>query len=325
MRAIQVTTVGGPEVLVSRELAEPSCGPGQVRVRVAAAGVNFIDVYHRTGLYTQPLPFVPGVEAAGVVEAAGEPVGDLPRFVPGDRVAWAGPIGAYAEVAVVPAARLVRVPEGVGLPTAAASMLQGMTAQYLTRSTFPIQPGHTALVLAAAGGTGQLVTQMVKAAGGRVLAAVSSEAKATIAKECGADEVIRYDVDPLAARARALTDGRGVDVVYDGVGQATFRASLESLAPRGMLVLFGQSSGKVAPFDLGELNTHGSLYVTRPSLFHYIGTRAELDARATDVLDGVAAGRLRVRVHAEVPLPQAGDAHRILEERRTLGKVVLVP
>lgn len=325
MRAIQVTAVGGPEVLVAREVVEPPCGPGQVRVRVAAAGVNFIDVYHRTGLYTQPLPFVPGVEAAGVVEAAGEPVGDLPRFAPGDRVAWAGPIGAYAEVAVVPAARLVRVPDAVPLPTAAAVMLQGMTAQYLTRSTFPIRPGHVALVLAAAGGTGQLVTQMVKSAGGRVLAAVSSEAKAVIARECGADEVIRYDVEPLAARARALTDGRGVDVVYDGVGQASFRASLESLAPRGMLVMFGQASGKVPPLDLTELNTHGSLYVTRPSLFHYIGAREELDARSAEVFAGLASGALRVRVQAALPLASAGEAHELLEGRHTVGKVLLVP
>lgn len=322
MNAIQVQRTGGPEVLVPAELPVPEPGPHQARVRVAAAGVNYIDTYHRTGLYPLPLPFVPGVEGAGTVEAVGPGV---TAVAPGDRVAWVGPPGTYAEQAVVPVDRLVPVPAAVDLDLAAAALLQGMTAHYLTRATFVVGPAHTVLVLAAAGGTGQLVCQLARAAGARVIGAVGSEPKEVVARAAGAEAVVRYDREPLAAAVRRLTDGRGVDVVYDGVGQATFHASLDALAPRGMLVLFGQASGPVAPFDPALLNQKGSVYLTRPSLFHYVARREELLLRAGEVLGAVADGRLRVAVQERFPLAGAAEAHRRLEGRGTRGKLLLAP
>ena len=321
-RTIEVAKTGGPEVLqlVERDPGPP--GPGQVRVRVAAAGVNFIDVYHRTGLYPRPLPFVPGLEGAGRVEAVGPGVEGLGA---GDRVAWASLPGSYAEQVVGPAAALVRVPERVDDETAAAAMLQGMTAHYLTHALRPPQPGAWALVHAAAGGTGLLLVQMLKRAGLHVLGTCSSEEKAALVREAGADRVVRYTREDFVAAAREATGGRGVDVVYDGVGRATFDGSLASLRPRGLLVCFGQASGPVPPFDLQRLNAGGSLMVTRPSLAHFTATREELEERAGAVLGAIADGWLRVRIGARFPLERAADAHRALEGRATTGKVLLLP
>jgi NADPH2:quinone reductase len=321
-KAIVVEKLGGAEVLtlVDRDPGAP--GPGQVRVRVAAAGVNFIDVYFRTGLYPRPLPFVAGLEGAGRVEAVGPDVGEL---AVGDRVAWATAPGSYAEVVVAAAASLVRVPEAVPDDIAAAAMLQGMTAHYLVHAIRPPAPGGWALVHAAAGGTGLLLVQTLRAAGMRVVATCGSAQKATLARDAGADEVVRYDTDDFVAAARAATGGLGVDVVYDGVGQATFEGSLKSLRPRGLLVLFGAASGPVPPFDLQRLNASGSLLVTRPALAHFVATRAELEERAGAVLGAIAAGKLSVRIGARFPLAQAGDAHRALEGRGTTGKLLLIP
>jgi NADPH2:quinone reductase len=322
MRAIVVSHTGGPEVLQLSDVNDPTPGPGELLIKVGAAGVNFIETYQRSGLYAMKPPFTPGAEAAGHVLAVGPGVTD---FQPGDRVATADARGSYAEQAIVPAERAVRVPDGVPIETAAAVMLQGMTAHYLTQSTYPVQAGETALVHAAAGGMGLLLTQLVKAAGGKVIGTVSSDAKAKLAAEAGADEVIRYDQQDFTVEARRLTEGRGVDVVYDGVGQSTFEGSLRALRPRGLLTLFGQASGPVPPFDLQKLNQFGSLFVTRPSMAHYIATRAEYESRAHDVLSAIAAGKLRVRIQQRFPLAEAADAHRLLESRGSSGKLLLIP
>jgi NADPH2:quinone reductase len=324
MHAATLAKTGGPEVLEYTEVGVPQAGPGRVLVKVAAAGVNFIDTYFRSGVYPRPLPAVLGAEGAGTVEAVGEGV---TGFAPGDRVAWAdGNTGAYAEYDVVAADRLVRVPQGVDLETAAASMLQGMTAHYLVNSTWPLEAGQSALVHAAAGGMGLLLTQLGKAKGARVIGTTSTAAKEALAREAGADEVIRYtEVEDLAAEVRALTGGAGVDVVYDGVGASTFRASLGSLRPRGLLALFGGASGQVPPFDLQELNRAGSLFVTRPTLMHYIATPEELEWRSGEILGAVADGSLKINIGARHPLSRAGEAHAALAGRATTGKVLLVP
>ena len=320
MRAIRVFEPGGPENLRLIDEPTPAPGPGQVLVRIQTSGVNFIDVYYRTGLYQAERPIAIGSEAAGTVEAVGQGVTGLTA---GDRVAYTMARGSYAEYALVPAEKLVKLPETVSLETAAAAMLQGMTAHYLTHSTYPLKRGDTCLVHAAAGGTGGLVVQMAKMAGARVFGTVSTAAKAALARELGADETILYTERDFAAEVKRLTGGRGVDVVYDSVGQSTFAKSLGSLGPRGLLVLFGQSSGAVPPVDLGILNTGGSLFVTRPSLGHYVATRDELVWRASDVLGWIGAGRLKLRIDRTYPLAEAAQAHRELEGRRTTGKLLL--
>ena len=322
MRAIRVHAFGGPEALRLEDVPVPTPGPGQVLIRVEAAGINFIDVYHRTGLYKQPLPFTLGREAGGTVEAVGPGVSTVRA---GDRVASESVAGAYADFALVAADRLVPLPDDVSPRVGAAVMLQGMTAHYLVHSTCPLGRGDTCLVHAAAGGVGLLLCQLASRAGARVIGTVSTEEKAALAREAGAAEVIFYDREEFAPAVRRLTGGAGVRVVYDSVGATTFFGSLECLAPRGMLVLYGQSSGPVAPFDAQLLSQRGSLFLTRPSLVHYTATRAELLERAGDVLGGVADGWLGVRVGAEFPLERAADAHRALEGRRTSGKVLLLP
>jgi len=321
-RAVVVEAIGGPEVLrlAAREPGAP--GAGQLRIRVAAAGVNFIDVYFRSGLYPRPLPFVAGLEGAGRVEAIGP---DVEGVAVGDRVAWASVPGSYADVVVAPAAAVVPVPDAVPDETASAAMLQGMTAHYLVYAIRSPEPGGTALVHAAAGGTGLLLVQMLKAAGMRVVGSCGSAEKVALVQGAGADFVVRYDDADFVTAARAATGGRGVDVVYDGVGRATFDKSLACLRPRGLLVLFGQASGTVPPFDLQRLNTGGSLLVTRPSLAHFVATREELLMRAEAVLGAVAQGRLHVRIGARFPLADAAAAHRALESRATTGKVLLLP
>lgn len=322
MRAVRVHETGGPETLRYDEVPVPEPAAGQARVRVEAAGVNFIDVYQRSGLYPRDLPAAMGLEGAGTVEALGS---DITELRVGERVAWAMQPGAYAEAALLDSGMLIPIPDGVETQTAAAVMLQGMTAHYLSHSTYPLQAGETTLVHAAAGGVGQLLTQIAKRLGARVIGTVSTDEKEALAREAGADEVIRYDrVDP-AAEARRLTDGEGVHVVYDSVGQATFAGSLDALRPRGCLALFGQSSGPVPAFDPQILNAKGSLFLTRPSLGHYVATREELLRRAGDLYRWIAAGELRVRVDTTFPLRDAADAHRYLEERRTKGKVLLIP
>jgi len=323
MKAIRVHETGGPEVLRYEEVPDPAPGPGEALVRVEAAGVNFIDVYHRTGLYKVPfLPFTLGQEGAGTVESVGDGVQEL---VPGDRVAWTSGPGSYAEKAVVPAARLVKIPEGVTTRQGAAAMLQGMTAHYLACSTYPLQPGDTCLVHAAAGGVGLLLCQIGKLRGARVFGTTSTEEKAALARAAGADEVILYTEKDFAAEVKRLTGGKGVQVVYDSVGKTTFEKGLDCLVPRGMMVTFGQSSGSIPPFEPSILNAKGSLYLTRPSLFHYIATREELLARAGDVLGWIAQGKLRLRTEFEFPLARTADAHRALEGRKTTGKVLLIP
>jgi NADPH2:quinone reductase len=323
MKAVLVTRPGGPEALELRDVEEPAPGNGEVLVEVAAAGVNFIDVYFRTGAYPRPTPFVVGSEGAGRVLAAGAGVSGL---TPGDPVTWAMVPGAgYAERVAVPADRLVPVPGGVELETAAAVMLQGMTAHYLVTSTFPLAEGSVALVHAAAGGVGLLLTQAAVARGARVLATTSTEEKAQLARGAGASEVIRYDTADVAAEVRRLTDGRGVDVVYDGVGRATWEASLDSLRPRGLMCLYGASSGAPDPVDPQVLNAKGSLFLTRPSLAHHVADRDELLWRAGEVLDWVCTGALHVRVGQRYPLGEAARAHADLEGRRTTGKSLVVP
>jgi NADPH2:quinone reductase len=320
MRAVVVEEFGPAENLKVVDTPKPVPRPGEVIVKVAFCGVNFIDVYFRTGLYKLPPPVSIGSEASGIVDAVGDGVTDL---LPGDRVAYAMVRGAYAEYASVPAAQLVKIPAAVSLEQAAAVMLQGMTAHYLTRSTFPLKAGDTCLVHAAAGGTGALVVQMAHHIGARVFGTVSTPEKAAIARAAGADEVIFYTEQDFAAEARRLTDGRGVDVVYDGVGKSTFDKSLDSLRQRGMMVLFGYASGVVASVDPSQLNSKGSLFLTRPTLAHYIATREELLWRATEVLELVGAGRLAVRIDAVYSLDRAADAHRVLEGRGTTGKLLL--
>jgi NADPH2:quinone reductase len=321
-QAIFVSRHGGPEVLELRAHDPGEPAAGQARVRVEAAGVNFIDTYQRSGLYPRPTPFVLGLEGAGTVERVGPGVGDLQV---GQRVAWAQVPSSYAHAVVAPAAVLIAIPDGVATDVAGAAMLQGMTADYLAFGVRETEPGDVALVHAAAGGTGQLLVQMLKQAGARVIGTCSTEEKAALAREAGADEVILYTQTDFAAEARRLTDGRGVDVVYDSVGKTTFDASLKALKPRGLMVLFGASSGPVPPFDLQRLNQHGSLFITRPTMGHYVATREELALRASAVLTGIALGELKVRIDRTFPLADAAEAHRHLEARGTRGKVLLVP
>jgi NADPH2:quinone reductase len=322
MKAIRVARPGGPEVLEFVELPTPRPGAGEALVRVEAAGVNFIDVYQRSGAYARQTPFLLGEEGAGVVEAVGN---DVDGLRPGDRVAWAGVSGSYATHTLARGDKLVRLPDAVSTRDAAAAMLQGMTAHYLAHDTFSLEPGSSCLVHAAAGGVGLLLVQMARQAGARVFGTASTEAKAALAREAGADDVLLYGLTPFDEAVRARTGGVGVDVVYDSVGAATFDRSLLCLRRRGMLVLFGQSSGRVPPLDLQVLNARGSLYVTRPKLADYMATRAELVERADAVLAAVASGSLKLRVHAQFPLASAADAHRALESRGTTGKLLLVP
>ena len=322
MEAIRVDQTGGPEVLALVDAPEPRPEALQAVVRVEAAGLNYIDTYQRTGLYPLPMPYVPGLEGAGVVTAVGSGVAGLRE---GDRVAWATRLGSYAEMNAVPAELLVKVPEAVDLRTAAAVMLQGMTAHFLVDGAFTLKPGDTCLVHAAAGGVGLLLIQMAKQKGARVIGTCSTAEKAVLARGAGADLVVLYTQEDFEAEARRMTDGRGVDVAYDSVGQATFEKSLSSLRPLGTMVLFGQSSGPVAPFNPAVLAQKGSLFLTRPTLFHYIADRASLERRAGDVLSAVATGRLDVRIGATFPLARAADAHRALEGRQTTGKVLLLP
>lgn len=323
MKAIRIHNLGGPEGLTWEDAPDPQPKEGQALVRVEAAGVNFIDVYFRTGLYKGPdLPFTPGQEAAGTVAAVGPGVTTLSV---GDRVAYTGVQGAYAELAAVPADRLVKLPDGVATRDGAAAMLQGMTAHYLTHSTYPLKPGDTCLVHAAAGGAGRLICQMAKLRGARVIGTASTPEKEQIAREAGADEVINYTRQDFAAEAKRLTGGKGVEVVYDSVGKDTFDKSLDSLMQRGTLVTFGQSSGLVPPVDVRTLNAKGSLYLTRPSLHHYVHAHEELVERASDVLGWIAEGKLRLHIGLELPMAEAAEAHRALEGRRTTGKVLLRP
>jgi NADPH2:quinone reductase len=320
MKCIQVKVLGGPENMELVEVPTPTPGPKQALVKIAASGVNFIDVYFRTGLYKADFPIVLGNEAAGTVEAVGAEVTEVAA---GDRVAYAMARGSYAEYAVVPGAQLVKIPAHVDFNTAAAAMLQGMTAHYLTHSTYPLKSGDTCLVHAAAGGTGGLIVQMAKMLGARVLGTISTDAKAEIAREHGADETILYTQQDFEAETRRLTGGRGVDVVYDSVGRTTFDKSLGCLRPRGTMALFGQSSGAVPPFDPTILNTKGSLFLSRPSLAHHVLTREELLWRAGDVLGWVDSGKLKLRIDSTYPLADAAAAHRALEGRQTTGKLLL--
>lgn len=320
MKAILIRQTGGPEVMALEEVPAPEPKPGEVLVKVRAAGVNFIDIYLREGRYAATLPFINGQEGAGVVAEVGRGVTE---FKPGDPVAWCGTLGSYAEYAAVPAASLVKVPKELDLRMAAAVMLQGMTAHYLVYSTYKLKPGDTALVHAAAGGVGLLLTQMAAQAGARVIATVSTAEKEKLAREAGATDVIRYTEADFEAETRRLTGGQGVEVVYDSVGRTTFEKSLRCLRRRGMLALYGGSSGAVPPFDLIELSKLGSLYVTRPSLKDYIATHDELMWRAGEVLDAAQAGRLKVRMEYSYPLADAAQAHRDLAGRRTTGKLLL--
>ncbi len=322
MRAIRIDAFGGPEVLRLADVPDPVPGNDEIVVRCEASGINYLDTYHRTGLYPNPLPFVPGMEGAGVVTAVGP---EVALFRIGDRVAWTSAIGSYAASVKMPAEKAVAVPEGVELRTAAAVMLQGMTAHYLTTSTFPLAKGHTCLVHAAAGGVGLLLVQMAKQRGARVIGTVGGEPKATLARAAGADEVILYRQEDFLAAVKRLTNGRGVDVVYDGVGKETALKSLDCLALRGMMVFFGNASGPVGPLDPLLLSQKGSLFMTRPTLFHYVADRASLEARAADVLGQVAAKRLEVRIDRAFPLAEAAAAHQALESRQTTGKLLLVP
>lgn len=320
MKAIHVRETGGPEKMELADVPVPPLGPKQALVKLHASGVNFIDVYFRMGLYKADLPITPGSEGAGVVEAVGAEVTEVAA---GDRVAYAMARGSYAEYAVVPAWQLVKIPGHVDFTTAAAAMLQGMTAHYLTHSTFPLKNGDTCLVHAAAGGAGGLIVQMAKMLGARVFGTVSTAEKAAIARDAGADETILYTQQDFESEVKRLTGGRGVDVVYDSVGKTTFDKSLNSLRPRGTMALFGQSSGSVPPFDATLLNTKGSLFLTRPSLAHHLLTREELLWRAGDVLGWIESGKLKLRIDRTYPLAEAAQAHRDLESRKTAGKLVL--
>ncbi len=323
MKAIQIQQHGGPEVLEVVEVESREPDSNEVSVRIAAAGVNFLDVYQRTGLYQVNLPFILGQEGAGIVESVGVNVKD---FRPGDRVAYAAVSGgSYATSNCVPASKLVTVPEAISLKHAAAVMLQGMTAHYLSRTIFPLQEGHVCLIQAVAGGVGLLLTQIAKLHGATVIGTTSSEGKADVARAAGADHIILYTSETVPDRVRELTDGRGADVVYDSVGKSTFQGSLDSLRRRGMLVSFGQSSGAVAPIDPLALSTKGSLFLTRPTLMHYIAERTELEERAHDLFNWMQDGKLKVRIDSEFVLDRAGEAHAALESRKTAGKVLLVP
>ncbi len=322
MQAVRVHQFGPADALRYEQAPTPEPKAGEVRVKLAAAGLNFIDIYHRTGAYAMATPFVPGMEGAGTVEAVGPGVSDLKV---GDRVAYAMLIGSYAEYVVAPAAKLVPVPASIDLETAAAVMLQGMTAHYYAVSTYPIQPGDKALVHAAAGGVGQLLVQIIKLRGGWVVGTVSTAEKARLATEAGADAVIRYTEQDFEAEVKRLTNGRGVDVVYDSVGKTTFDKSLNCLRSRGMMVLCGQASGPVAPMDPQVLNQKGALFLTRPTLGPYIATRDELLQRAADIFAWIEQGKLKVHIDQRFPLAQAAEAHRYMEDRQTKGKVLLIP
>lgn len=300
----------------------PDPKANEALVQIEAAGVNFIDVYFREGRYPAPLPFINGQEGAGLVVAVGADVTSL-RL--GDRVAYAGILGSYAEYAAVPADRLVKIPDELDFNQAAAAMLQGMTAHYLSHSTYPIKNGDTVLIHAAAGGVGLLLVQMAKKLGARVIGTAGSEEKAQLARDAGADEVIIYTEQDFETETRRLTEGQGVHVVYDGVGKDTFAKDLNVMRPRGYVVLFGGSSGAVPPFDLMELTKHGSLFVTRPSMQHYVATREELEQRANDVLQMIVRGDLKLRIYKTYPLAEAQEAHRDLEGRKTTGKLLLIP
>jgi NADPH2:quinone reductase len=322
MKVIRIHETGGIDRLVYEDAPVPVPGPGQALVKIHSIGLNFIDVYFRKGLYKSPLPFIPGMEAAGTVERVGE---NTTTVKSGDRVTYTGVAGAYAEYAVVPSEQLVQVPNRLDFETAAAVMLQGMTAHYLTHSTFPLRSGETLLLHAAAGGVGLLLTQMAKQIGAKVIGTVSSQEKAALAKDAGADHIILYTQKDFEEEVKRITGGTGVDAVYDSVGKTTFDKSLNCLRQRGMMILFGQSSGPVAPLDPGILNSRGSLYLTRPSLGHYTATREELLWRAGDVLNWVSDGSLKVRIDHVFPLRDAPQAHQALESRRTAGKVLLQP
>jgi len=322
MKAIQVSHTGGPEVLTLVDVPVPTPKPNEALVEIKASGVNFIDVYFREGRYPAPLPFINGQEAAGIVKEVGSEVSDLK---PGDRVAYTSSLGSYAEFAAVPAARLVKIPAELSFEQAAAAMLQGMTAHYLLNGSYKLASGETALIHAAAGGVGSLLVQMAKRIGARVIATAGTEEKAQLAREAGADECIVYTQADFEAETKRLTDGKGVHVVYDGVGKATFDKDLEVLRPRGYLVLFGGSSGAVPPFDLIKLSQKGSLFITRPTLAHYTATREELELRAGEVLGAIAKGELKLRIHKSYALAEAAQAHRDLEGRKTTGKLLLVP
>jgi len=322
MLAIRIHETGGPEKLTADSLPLPEPGPGQVRVRIAAVGVNFVEIYHRRGLYASDLPFTPGGEFAGTVDAVGPGVAGLE---PGDRVVTAAGLAGYAEYALAPADKTVLLPDSVPFETAAAVFLQGLTAHYLAFSTFALKPGDTALIHAAAGGVGLLLTQIAKRRGARVLATVSSPEKAAVARQAGADQVILYTETDFAAEVERLAGRRSVDVVYDSVGRTTFEKDLGLLRPRGTLVLCGQSSGPVDPFDPQALNRNGSLFLTRPTLGDYIGTREELLARSKDIFAWTTDSSLKVRIDRRFPLAEAAGAHAALESRRTMGKVLLIP
>lgn len=322
MKIIQISKTGGPDEMKLTDVPIPSPGPKEALVKIAASGVNFIDVYFRIGLYKAELPFTPGNEAAGTVEAVGTEVTELK---PGDRVAYAMHRGSYAEYTVVPAAVLVKLPDNVDFETGAAAMLQGMTAHYLTHSSYPLKKGDVCLVHAAAGGAGRLVVQMAKMLGATVYGTVGSDEKAAIAKSAGTDEVIVYTQQDFVSEVKKLTGGKGLDVVYDSVGVSTFLKGLDLIRPRGMMVLFGQSSGAVPPFDPSLLNQKGSLFLTRPSLAHHCLTREELLWRADDVLGWIGSGKLNLRIEKTYALGDAPNAHRDLEGRKTAGKLLLVP
>jgi len=322
MKAIQVKQVGGPEAMEYLDIPVPQPKANEAVVKLAASGVNFIDVYFREGRYKTTLPFTPGQEGAGAVTAVGAEVKSLKV---GDRVAWTTVLGSYAQYAAVPADRLVTIPQGVTEEQAAATMLQGMTAHYLSHDTYPLKRGETALIHAAAGGVGLLLVQMAHNLGARVIATVSTEEKAKLAREAGADDVILYTQTDFETETKRLMNGKGLDVIYDSVGKTTFEKGLNLLRPRGMMVLFGASSGAVPPFDLITLSQKGSLYVTRPSLANYIATREELVARSGAVFGMIAAGKLKLRAEHSYPLEQAQQAHRDLEGRKTTGKILLIP
>jgi NADPH:quinone reductase len=322
MKAVRVHKYGGPEVLGIDDIPVPEPKAGEARVKLEAIGVNYIDIYQRTGLYPLQTPFTLGSEGAGVVDAVGEGVTEVKK---NDRVAYAMVPGSYAEYAIVPAWRLATVPAHIEAKSAAAVMLQGMTAHYLTHSTYPLKQGDTALVHAAAGGVGLLLAQIAKMRGAKIIGTVSTEAKAALAKQAGADDVILYTQTDFLSEVKKLTAGKGVHVVYDSVGATTFDKSLDCLRPRGYLVLFGQSSGPVPPFDPGKLAGKGSLFLTRPSLAHYTLDRAELLQRSGDLFNWIASGKLRLRVESVYSLADAAEAHRQLEGRKTTGKVVLFP
>ena len=322
MKAVRVHQFGGADALRIEEISEPSLSAGQALISLRSIGLNYIDIYFRTGLYEAPLPFTPGLEGAGIVEATGAGVKDVKI---GDRIAYAGILGSYAQKAVVPAERLVKLPDQLSFQQGAAAMVQGITAQYLTTSAFPLKKGKTCLIHAAAGGVGLLLCQAAKLKGAVVIGTVSTEEKAELARQAGADHVILYTQKDFAAELKRITGNRGVDVVYDGVGQATFMKGLDCLVPRGMMVLFGQASGPVPPFDLSILNKKGSLYVTRPGINAYIATREEFLERAKQVFSWIMSGQLNIRISREFSLDEVREAHELLESRRTTGKILLHP